>query len=493
MTRDLRLLPAAALGWLVCLIGVRLPVAVGAASVLAGLVVVAVAVRRLHRPPGGRHRGRTHGRAAATVLLTATAATALLGWSVGRAQLRHDAVEPFVRTSVEVQLRIGSEPRDLGGGGLLLRATWVALERGSELVPMHVPVLLLVDEAWADVVVGSRVQALVRVGATEPGDDVAAVLVGLGDPVVVARAPPLAAAVARLRAGLLEACVGLSPQARGLVPGIALGDDRALPATLEEDLRTVSLTHVTAVSGAHVAMVLGLVMAALVRLPRAWRAGVAAVVLAGLVVLVHPTASVLRSAAMGVVLLVGLLLTRPRAALPALWTSVIGLLAIDPWLATSFGFVLSVLATAGLLIGSGPIAERLGRVLPRPLALALAVPLAAQLACLPALALLQPRMPVHGVLANTLAAPAVPPATVLGLAATLVAPLSPSFGAWLAGLASVATAWIAAVATWTAALPLATVPWPGAVAAGGALLLLRLRSRRAGGRGGERGGRQAAA
>ena len=173
----------------------------------------------------------------------------------------------------------------------------------------------------------------------------------------------------------------------------------------------------------------------------------------------HPGASVLRSAAMGGVLLLGLLLGRPRAALPALWTAILVLLAVDPWLAASFGFVLSVLATAGLLLAAGPLALRFGRVLPSPLAIALAVPVAAQLACLPALALLSPQLPVHGVLANVLAAPAVPPVTVLGLLATLVHPALPGLSEALAAWAGVATAWIASVATWCAHLPMTGAPW----------------------------------
>ena len=478
--RDLRLLPAATLGWAAAFTGVRLG-AVPALLLLIGLLALTGAAgARLRRPPGGRHRRSTHGRAAATVLLTGAAATLLTGWSWVRADTRAAVVEPHLRTTVTAVLRVDSEPRMLSGDRALLRATWVGVGSvggpSAPLVP--VPVTVLADGSWMAVVVGSRVQATVRVAATVPGEESAALLVAQMPAGLVARAPPVAAAVASLRAGLVAATAGLDAQARGLVPGIALGDDRALPVTLADDLRTVSLTHVTAVSGAHVAMVVGLVLVALRRLPRPWQAVLGALVLAALVVLVHPTASVLRSAAMGGVLLVGLLLGRPRAALPALWASVLVLLAIDPWLAGSFGFVLSVLATAGLLLASGPLADRLTRWLPRSAALALAVPMAAQLACTPALALLQPAMPVHGVLANVLAAPAVPPATVLGLVATLLAPVSPAAAQVLASWAGVATAWVASVATWCAALPLATVPWWAAVLAGGAALLLRLGWRR---------------
>ncbi|WP_420113721.1 ComEC/Rec2 family competence protein [Pseudactinotalea sp.] len=459
--RDLRLLPAALLGWAGAFVGIRSGAVLGLVLLIACLTLTAAAAARLWRPPGGRHRRRTHGRAAATVLLTGATVSLLLGWSWGRAEVRQAVVQPHLGGAATVVLRIDSEPRLLSGDRVLVRAAWVAVGAAGE--PQEqlpaVAVTVLADATWMSAVVGSRVRADARVVATDAGDAAAALLVVSGPADMVARAPPVSALVADLRSGLVAASAGLDAQARGLVPGIALGDDRALPVALADDLRTVSLTHVTAVSGAHVAMVVGLVLVALRRLPRAWQAVLGGLVLAALVVLVHPTASVLRSAAMGGVLLLGLLLGRPRAALPALWASVVVLLAIDPWLAGSFGFVLSVLATAGLLLASGPLADRLTRFLPRAAALALAVPLAAQLACTPALALLQPAMPMHGVLANVLAAPAVPPATVLGLTATLVAPASPVFAQLLASWAGIATAWVASVATWCAALPFATVPW----------------------------------
>jgi competence protein ComEC len=475
-SQDLRLLPAALLGWLAALVGVRLGPLPAGAALIGALSTTVIAAARLRRAPAGRHRRRTHGRSAATVLLAAATAAGLLGWSWARAEARGAVVQPYLGSSVVAVLRVDSEPRLLSAERVLLRATWVAVAASTEHAPpqpVQVPVSVLADAGWMRAVVGEPVHALVRVVETEPGDPAAALLVAQGEIDVVARAPPVAALVADLRAGLVTASSGLDAQARGLVPGIALGDDRQLPIALEEDLRTVSLTHVTAVSGAHVAMVLGLVLLLLRRLPRAAQAVLGAVVLVALVALVHPAASVLRSAAMGGVLLVGLLLGRPRAALPALWASVVVLLAVDPWLASSFGFVLSVLATAGLLIGSGPLADRLTRYLPRAAALALAVPMAAQLACTPALALLQPAMPVHGVLANVLAAPAVPPATILGLVATLVAPFSPAAAHVLATCAGIATAWVATVATWCAGLPLATVPWWVAVATGTTALALR--------------------
>ena len=145
--------------------------------------------------------------------------------------------------------------------------------------------------------------------------------------------------------------------ARELVSGVALGDDHALPADVRSDMRVVSMTHLTAVSGQHVAIVLGLIMSGLGVLPRRCRAAAGVVVLAALVALVRPGGSVLRAAAMGGVLLAGVAAGRRSASFPALCAAVTVLLLIDPWQARSYGFALSVVATAGILLGAAPAQE----------------------------------------------------------------------------------------------------------------------------------------
>jgi competence protein ComEC len=167
-----------------------------------------------------------------------------------------------------------------------------------------------------------------------------------------------------------------------------------------------------------------------------------------------------------------LALSRPARGVPLLCLAVIVLLATDPWLARSYGFALSVLATAGLLVLAAPLARALGRWLPRGVALLIAVPLAAQLACQPVLLLLDPSLPLYGVLANLLAEPAAPLATVAGLAACLLAPLLPVGALLLTWVAWVPASWIAAVAGFSAALPGARSPWPTGIGGVAALILL---------------------
>ena len=95
----------------------------------------------------------------------------------------------------------------------------------------------------------------------------------------------------------------------------------------------------------------------------------------------------------------------------------VALLLVDPGLATSVGFALSVAGDRGHPAARAGLADALDRWLPRWLAEAIAVPAAAQLACTPVVAAISGQVSLVAVAANLAVAPAVGPATVLGLAA----------------------------------------------------------------------------
>ena len=459
---DLRLVPAALAGWLAAALLVsRRPVEaalLAGAAVLLGGVVLA-----------GSHRWR------ARVALLLLAVAAVAGSTAGQLALResgplteladHEAV-------VSLEGLVRSEPRPLAGReGLRLELSARAVSGRGREAGAAARVLVLAGAEWAGVDFGERVRLEARLSRAEPGEDVLVLARALGPPEVLARAGPVDRAVTRLRTGLLEVSADLAPDAAALVPGLALGDTSRIDPALDQAMKDVSLTHVTAVSGAHFAIVgaavLGLVT--LLGAPRAWRALAVVLVTFGFVLLVHPEPSVMRAAVMGTIGALALLLGRPSAALPALAAATLGLVVVDPWLARSFGFVLSVLATAGLVLLARPLASRLEPWMPGWLAHALAVPAAAQLACAPVLVLLAPSLSLFAVPANLLAAPALVPGTVLGVLATLLAPAWPGGAHALAVGAGWACSWIAAVARGTASLPGAVLPWPEGPA--GAVLL----------------------
>lgn len=359
------------------------------------------------------------------------------------------------------------------------------------------PVLLLGGPGWAEVAYGARVEASGTFAPTAPGDDLIGLFVVRGESRSLDPPGATDRVVGRIWADLLRVTDGLADDPRGLVPGIAVGDTSRLPPDLDDAMRVAGLTHVTAVSGAHFAIigasVLGLTSVA--GLPRRARIVVVAAAMVGVVLLVRAEPSVLRAALMGAVGIGAMLLGRPSRALPALGATVIALLVMDPWLARSFGFVLSVLATAGIVTLSEPIARSIGRVIgwaigravPKWLGYAVAVPIAAQAVCAPVVVLLNPSLATYGVPANLAVAPALAPATVLGVLTALVAPWWPAGGYALAMLAGWAATWIAGVARAVASLPAAQLPWPGGpggaaalavvtVAAGFALLRYRGRN-----------------
>ncbi|MGH3444642.1 MAG: ComEC/Rec2 family competence protein, partial [Nocardioidaceae bacterium] len=175
--------------------------------------------------------------------------------------------------------------------------------------------------------------------------------------------------------------------------------------------------------------------------------------------LARPEPSVIRAAAMGSVALLGMGRMGRERGVRALGVAVFALMLFDPWLATSIGFVLSALATAGIVFLAPPFRDALCAWLPRWVAEALAVPFAAQLVCTPVVAAISGQVSLVAVAANLVVAWAVGPATVLGLLGGLGMLVLPALGhlcGWLAGWAAW---WIVAVATHLARLPGAAVGW----------------------------------
>lgn len=320
-----------------------------------------------------------------------------------------------------------------------------------------------VAAAWARIPLGSTVRAVVRLEPPDAGEPVVALARAREPPAVVAEAGPVPAAVERVRAGLREAVSGLDPDPRALVPALVVGDTSAMPDDLVERFRTTGLTHLTAVSGANLTLLLAFLRVAAVALGARGRVltGILVAGVAAFVALCLGEPSVVRAAGMGLVGLAAMGWSgRGSQGLRYLAVAVLALVVLDPWLARSVGFALSVVASLGLLWWAGCWTRVLSRWLPAWLAEAVAVPLAAQLATEPIVVALSGRVSVVGLLANAVAGPLVGPATVLGfLAAGLSVVWLPAARvvAWLAGWCAQGLCWIARLGD---ALPGAAVPWP---------------------------------
>ncbi|QEV59973.1 ComEC/Rec2 family competence protein [Streptomyces spectabilis] len=343
------------------------------------------------------------------------------------------------------------------------------------------------DSPWLGLLPSTRL--LVRADLAPPLPDsggIAAVLRVTGDrvPRVIGKPSRAQRFAGELRGGLREATDGLPADARALLPGLVIGDTSRVPPELEQAFRATDLTHLLAVSGTNLTIVLALLIGPPGTAHRAERRGLAprlgiplrATALLGggltlgFVLVCRPEPSVVRAAACGLVVLLAIATGRRRSLIPALAAVVLVLVLYDPWLSRSYGFLLSVLATGALLTLAPRWSAGLRRRgVPGRLAEALAAAAAAQAVCAPVVAVLAARVSLVAVPCNLLAEFAVAPATVLGFAALAVAPVAMPVAKVLAWGASWPTGWIAGIARTGAALPGNGVDWPGSWR--GALLL----------------------
>ncbi len=355
--------------------------------------------------------------------------------------------------------------------------------RGSG-VDVEIPVVLRLPMTADVPAPGTHVLVRGRLGAAPPGTDALVALAVRDGASIVELAPPgpLDRGAQAMRAGLRQALAQAPAEAAALVAGLALGDESGQPAALADAMRASGLSHLTAVSGGNLAIVLAVVVGAAgaVRASLRVRTLACLVATAGFTVLVGPQPSVLRAVAMGAIATAGVLLGGRRGGPSILAAGVLVLVVVAPWLATSWGFALSALATAGIVLLGPRIEERLAaaratRRWPTPVRAAVALTVAAQLGALPVLVAMGGAVGWVGVPANLLAAPLVAPTTVLGLAAATVAPVLPGPATALATVATWPAAAIAAIAHAGANAPLAGLPlpagwWGVAVLAVGGLL-----------------------
>ncbi|MGW7261564.1 ComEC/Rec2 family competence protein [Streptomyces sp. NPDC054834] len=511
---DLRLVPPALAAWGTAALTLDIPPGWTAGLVIGCLIAAMILLygRWTQAPPPSIARPRVTVAAALLCVAASAASAGLHG-----ADLRRGPVPALARqyATVTAEVEVGSDPwlsrpRVTGDHAapvaVLVRAEVRRVEEADGTVTTtRTPVLMVVDAgtpsprgvpeeratgtraAWLGLLPSTLLRVSGRLAPEQAAGERSAAVLRVRDgqaPEVVGRPNGPQRLAGRLRAGLREATDGLPGDARALLPGLVVGDTSRITPELDEAFKETDLAHTLAVSGSNLTILLALLIGPPGLAQRAERRGVAprlglslratallaAALTLGFVVVCRPDPSVLRAAACGAVALLALATGRRRSLVPALATAVLLLVLYDPWLARSYGFLLSVLATGALLT----LAPRFGAALlrrrvPPRLAEALAAAAAAQAVCAPVVAVLSARVSLVAVPCNLLAEFAVAPATVLGFAALATAPVAMPVAKALAWLAGWPAGWIAGVARGGAGLPGGGVDWPGSWA--GALLL----------------------
>lgn len=443
-----------------------------AAGTLAAAALFVVAARRQsdrtglepaaerapgHHPPRAvpaavRHR--------AVPLAVAAAVAVLLGAAIGdvrTAALERSQLGPELGRSIEASVVVQEGPRHSRYGG------WSGLVelRGE-------PVLLRVTQASEDPLPAVGTVLAVKGGLRAPGEF--AVLrhahaeLRAAEAMVAGRRGGVAGALDGVRTRA-EAALdrGLPPAAAGLLRGMVLGQDDALPDATREAFRAAGLSHLVAASGTNVVLLAALAMAlgTALGLGMSGRLWLVLALIAVYVPLAGGGASIQRAGIMGAAAVAAGLVGRPASRWYALGLAAALTLVLDPRAAEEPGWQLSFVAVVSLLVVAPRWRVALTRWgMPRALAEVTAMTAAATLATAPVVAAHFGETSLVGVPANLLAAPAVAPVMWLGVVGAAVGQLIP-IGGLLAVVAGVLLDGLGALA----GFPLGYLVWVGTTAA----------------------------
>ncbi len=287
------------------------------------------------------------------------------------------------------------------------------------------------------------------------------------------QANPLLEALFRFKAHAWRTLLRMLPEPQAsLLAGILLGIESGIPRSLQDAFATTGTSHIVAISGFNISIIAGVFAALARRVGRGkgefW---LAAGGVALYTVLVGASASVVRAALMGSVALAARALDRRIHGPTSLAAAALAMALLDAYVWWDAGFLLSLSATAGLLLFTDPLTHLALRFFTRWLgpawgrrvvgwfSEALIVTLAAQITTLPILLALFKRLSLITLLTNFLILPAQPWVMLLGGVALIVALLWFPLGQVLGWGAWVFLTYTIAVVKATARLPWASVPF----------------------------------
>ena len=377
--------------------------------------------------------------------------------SFRQASLQNSQLTTLYGQSAEVMAQVVTDPNQTTTGNFSFIARAIYVHTGQLSYGMRVPIRVITPRASVlTLLPGQSFSATARIVKSKEGRVAALVLID-DDVKIITQPSRWTKSLAAIRFGLRN--LSGDGDAGALIPGMVLGDTAKQSAEFKTAMKRSGLMHLVAVSGANFAIVSSFVLWCMqfFFMRMKLRLSATAIALICFIALVRPSPSVLRAAAMAAVLLIAQGTNRGRDSLPALGFAIGAVVIGDPWQARDAGFALSVMATAGLLLFSPIVVEKLSRFMPEKLAQALAPPTAAIVFCSPVLVSLSGYLSPISIIANLLAAPAVGPITILGFIAALFSPVAPALSSIVIWFIRFPAGFIAAVARWSAQFPVLTL------------------------------------
>lgn len=234
--------------------------------------------------------------------------------------------------------------------------------------------------------------------------------------------------------------------------GLLVGIRALIPKPMQTELTLVGLSHLVAVSGYNLTIIIRAVERGLKRAGRGTMVAVSLWLIGGFLVVTGASASIVRASLVsGLSLIAGLYGRRIQPLVLILFTA--GLTAIfNPVYLTDLGWLLSYLAFFGILILAPAAEARLGH--PKRLITKLFIEsFAAQLTTLPLILYMFGELSIVAPLTNLIILPMVPLAMATSFAAGLAGMIAPAFAGWFAWPASLVLTFMARLIDGFAALP----------------------------------------
>lgn len=196
--------------------------------------------------------------------------------------------------------------------------------------------------------------------------------------------------------------------AAGLTGGVLLGLRRGISQDVMADFSTAGLTHILAISGYNITLLITIFGSALKRFRRSIRFWATLTGIFLFAILTGLSASVIRASLMGILVILSQHLGRKSTGLRALLISGGLMVFVNPWIVIAdISFQLSFLATLGLLIFM-PRWEKFRRKLPPFIGDTLVVTLAAQVFTTPVILMNFQKFSIISPIANLLFLPLIP-------------------------------------------------------------------------------------